>query len=1001
MRVYTACLLSVWVLLPVIPSLHVAAAAGQADQAPATRDVAGAGGGLLSIEQCKAMLNSSAPQARMTGAWELGRLGPGAVKSAEVLIKALKDEKSYVRGNAAWALGQIKADSPPTITALAAAFDDESVLVRQCAAEALVRLGPPAVSALEMIWSKALKAPARRGPTTVANDDDYGGGRPVAAARREFQPAMLALAALGKIGQPGMDSLVRAAACGDRDIAIAAAQAMGSVGAAAVGKLQQMLTNADAKIRVLAAGALGDMGEQAAGATQLLVNALGDREPMVRMAAARALGAIGPKAAGAEQKLRGMLADSQPELQAMAVDALVKVLPASPEVAQAIMAKTAEGDRVAEFCLMRLMDMDPNATGKALAGTLATSTGGANMGIVALVGQLPPQATRGLLPQLTAMLARSEPQVAARFAQVLHHVGDPTPECLPSLLAILRAKPQPRSRRDEMFFPDEEFAGGAREYAVWAVGRLGPAAKDAAALLVTTDENGKKKVGPAEAEALGLIGPPAGEYVPVIISSCAKDRVSRGLDEGTAAKALVGIGPACAPQMVALIADKDSDDFGDSISGMAIRVLEQLGPKAAPALAAGLKGASTYKQTVICGLLAKCGPAAEPAVEELKKLLNESDEQLRQAAVAALAAAGAKAAPAVGELIAKLPDYEAQKALIAVGPSAADELLNAYSKQKEKDSSLCHAIMDVLGKIGPGSKQVVPALLELAKNDDLLAIRALVECGPAAEPAVDLLVEKLQVTGSYAQSVACHSLARLGIGVDKVMPVLMKMAESYPPRIYDRPIDLAMVIRTYARLRPGPVLEALSRAQKMPPTSKTRRPMIENLAPAVPAMDPMPDEGIKLLLELMRQGSDEAKKALGQVGPAAIPQVAPLLAKGDPVISERDLREVADEITSPNTMMTVELSLWSEEETDKVSGTIFCRKMMTLKSLLEHGDPAVRKMAADGWRAYEDIRERMLVNLTRAMSSTDPKVRTFAAGEILQLPDMGSLPGDSLYEAMA
>jgi len=525
------------------------------------------------------------------------------------------------------------------------------------------------------------------------------------------------------------------------------------------------------------------------------------------------------------------------------------------------------------------MDMDPNVTGKALAGTLATSTGGANMGIVALVGQLPPQATRGLLPQLTAMLARSEPQVAARFAQVLHHVGDPTPECLPSLLAILRAKPQPRSRRDEMFFPDEEFAGGAREYAVWAVGRLGPAAKDAAALLVTTDENGKKKVGPAEAEALGLIGPPAGEYVPVIISSCAKDRVSRGLDEGTAAKALVGIGPACAPQMVALIADKDSDDFGDSISGMAIRVLEQLGPKAAPALAAGLKGASTYKQTVICGLLAKYGPAAEPAV--------------------------------------------------------------------------------------------------------------------------DLLVEKLQVTGSYAQSVACHSLARLGIGVDKVMPVLMKMAESYPPRIYDRPIDLAMVIRTYARLRPGPVLEALSRAQKMPPTSKTRRPMIENLAPAVPAMDPMPDEGIKLLLELMRQGSDEAKKALGQVGPAAIPQVAPLLAKGDPVISERDLREVADEITSPNTMMTVELSLWSEEETDKVSGTIFCRKMMTLKSLLEHGDPAVRKMAADGWRAYEDIRERMLVNLTRAMSSTDPKVRTFAAGEILQLPDMGSLPGDSLYEAMA
>jgi len=176
--------------------------------------------GEVSLQQARALLSGADAAKRMRGAWALGRMGPTAKVAADELLRALRDDRYYVRGNAAWALGQIQADAPAVLTALAGALDDEVVLVGQCAAEALGGLGTSAAATvLEGVWKEAVDSTPRSADADAA-----------AAEGGKCQPATLALDALGRMGPAGVDSLARAMACGDKDIAVPVVRRIRSAG---------------------------------------------------------------------------------------------------------------------------------------------------------------------------------------------------------------------------------------------------------------------------------------------------------------------------------------------------------------------------------------------------------------------------------------------------------------------------------------------------------------------------------------------------------------------------------------------------------------------------------------------------------------------------------------------------------------------------------------------------------------------------------------------------
>jgi HEAT repeat protein len=723
------------------------------------------------------------------------------------------------------------------------------------------------------------------------------------------------------------------------------------------------------------------MGRGAAPAADALVAALDDMDPLLRSAAARALGAIGPDASKGQQKLVDLLTTGDPISQATAASALANISPGSATVAEAML-KRLDGDaRVASVCLDSLRKMSIETVGQALAHLLAADPQlPVGHYLHRLILELPPDVLRKALPGLITLLTRDDVKGRPEIADKLRQAGDPTPACLPALMAILRSEPPDHTQTEELWRmarPD----GRVRHYAVWATGRLGPAAKEAIPSLIRKDPKGAQVVDIDETQALGLIGPAAASTVPVILRSYVEGRWDWGSDGWTAAKtALLRMGEAGAPYLVEALNTEPLHPVYGNASSFAADVLEAMGPQAAAALVDGLKTTNSSHRVAVCRLLAKCGAAGAPATERLMAFIHSEDSELREAAIMALAGIGPKAAEATDALVAVLPSYSAQQALIAIGTPAAKPVIQAFHSG---DARVKYAAIDVLVAIGPKSPDIVPTLMQAAKDGDLSAIGALGRLGQAAEPAVEVLLDKLNNGSGNEPRVACGALAMMKLGGDRVIPVLLEHLVTDPPQGEDviegnvttfRPpartwneIDVKEALRAYAGVQPAPIMDALRKAQKLPPSDKNRRRLVENLASTVDAMDPLPDDAVPLLLQLLRENSESAMRTLEKMGPVVLPHVAPLIERGDPVISADQLRRIA-----------FGLEVHSAEVT--------CEDLMILHGLQEHRDPAVRRLAGAIWtREYERYRPAWLVKLQDGLTADDEKVRLFAANELARM----------------
>jgi len=189
------------------------------------------------------MLAHKEVRVRLAALYALESLGSDAVPAGDSLMKALKDENSFVRWGAVRALGKMAPlplnKGEPIAEALAPLLADENGDVRLTTAAALRRYGPASTKALPQLI-KVLK----------------DGETPL------------------------------------KLLAIEAVLAVGTEAGSAVPALALTLTDREAVVRAAAARALGRFGKLAQPAVPALTKALDDPEGDVRLAAGEALTGI-------------------------------------------------------------------------------------------------------------------------------------------------------------------------------------------------------------------------------------------------------------------------------------------------------------------------------------------------------------------------------------------------------------------------------------------------------------------------------------------------------------------------------------------------------------------------------------------------------------------------------------------------------------------------------------------------------------------------------------
>jgi HEAT repeat protein len=405
-----------------------------------------------------------------------------------------------------------------------------------------------------------------------------------------------------------------------------------------------------------------------------------------------------------------------------------------------------------------------------------------------------------------------------------------------------------------------------------------------------------------------------------------------------AAEVLEDLGPKARPALPELAAILRAPDDGTELGATAARCLGAFPQDAAtvvPLLIAALKNPG--RRWSALNALANLGPAAAPAVPQVIDLLRDPDPNVRDQACLALGHVGPDAKAAVPHL---------QKLL--------------------DDPDLRASAIRTLGQIGPDARAAVPQLVALLRHrrdwDQELAVVALSRIGDAS--AVPGLVAALR-DGPEAQRAACRVLSALGPAAKAALPPLLDLvrqgqSEAAGQAVGDLGTDSAEVIRalvlTFGRepvedgdLVPAP-LEALA---YLGPEARAAIPaLIEGLlvrrgddgltAGVVRALVRLSEDGgdlAALVADLDRAGHFERGYAeelrgvvveeLGRLGPAAAAAV-PTLIEG---------------LASPDVAVR-----WRAAAALGRVGPVARKAVPALTRALNDADPAVRRWAADSLR---------------------------------------------------
>ncbi len=335
-----------------------------------------------------------------------------------------------------------------------------------------------------------------------------------------------------------------------------------------------------------------------------------------------------------------------------------------------------------------------------------------------------------------------------------------------------------------------------RRKAASALGRIGPAAKDAAPALIHAMENDpEKSVRYNSVVALGRIGAASKETVPALINIFENNKEKNVRQN--AISALGRIGPAAKDAVPALVHAMENDPE-KSVRYSSAEALGKIGPNAKEAVPALIKilenDLDANNRQNAASAIGGIGAAAKEAVPTLINIFeNDTEERVRQSAASALGRIGPAAKEAVPTLIKILEnDLDANNrryaasALGGIGPETKNVIPALITALKnDADKYVRQSAASALGRIGPEARDAVHALIHAMENDTNEDVRwsaaeALGGIGPAAKEAVPSLIHALKKdpSGLWIRENAASALGKISPEDKEVITALVHALEN-------------------------------------------------------------------------------------------------------------------------------------------------------------------------------------------------------------------------------
>jgi HEAT repeat protein len=400
-------------------------------------------------------LKTDKDEVRLKAINQLADRGPAARAAVPALVDTFKSKNEDVRLGAALALGNIKTGTvPPLVEAL----KDRDADVRFYALWALGLVGPDAGDAKPAV-AAALKDPS-------------------ASVRRK------AVFAVSKILPPdqAMPYLVAAFKDKDGDVRQEAVEMLVPLRAAGVPALVQALKEDDVELRRLVIAALGQIGPDAGEAAPALRAFLDpNKEPNSGGEATQALALIGKPALPV---LLEALKDPNPQVRQQAFFALGQIGPASAETLVEAFKDPKPDVRLQAMQLLAAFGVTDRPVVQAVAELLKDRDATVRQQALATLENLPAD-PRDVAPVLLRLQTDPDAAISRTAGERLARYGAAV---VPSLVEGLK---------------NEEAA--VRVAAAQALGKLGPAARDAVPALTEAEKDEKTEVQQAAKAALERI----------------------------------------------------------------------------------------------------------------------------------------------------------------------------------------------------------------------------------------------------------------------------------------------------------------------------------------------------------------------------------------------------------------------------------------------------------------------------------------------------------------
>ena len=435
-----------------------------------------------------------AARVRWHAARAIGLIGEDAIAALPLLARLLDDPDPIVATQAAAAIGSIRADDDlgeGTPAADVAAYDAAAAAlvgkmthpdprVRRAVLRALTRLQPapgrfaPLVSELLADADPSVVLPALHSLADMGPEAVPFLVKALENPRTRYW-ASVAIAEIGPAAADAVPLLATGASAGgteERMQSIMALAAIGEPSLTAVSEILKALDAPEASLRFAAAFALGKLRAKAADAA--LAKAAGDSDPLLSSIASWARARINPADSGlvdaAVGKLSAGLSSTQPGVQAAAISALSDLCDDIDDATE----KRLAGDFVRLLSSPEQDVRDAAAAALVREGPLAVDAleqaltnaeiRGLAMEILTAIGPV----SRDALDSFVTALSDPDPRHRGDAAVAIAAVGPAAADAVPELLKILA---------------DADAPPGLRYAAAYALGRIGPAAKPAAAAL--------------------------------------------------------------------------------------------------------------------------------------------------------------------------------------------------------------------------------------------------------------------------------------------------------------------------------------------------------------------------------------------------------------------------------------------------------------------------------------------------------------------------------------